>query len=325
MIWRAFAGSVLLALAFMKAPGMACQAAALIETRCRRAGEWRRWRPADRSRSSRLRCFVHFFVTPVMASITALDIRWNQSALAAVGVLDARAGDMQDQDYRVDGVGPRAGQDRVQARAELAQFAERVDDAGRPVDAGDQATLPRIGTPRERGLDDPGNIVLDLRHAAIVEGLHLAAGGGEPLPKMLLADAAEHRWLDGRGVRLHGGEQLLDLAAVEPVAPDQGGERRARQSGLVEHALLLGGAAEAAELGHQLAHGAPAAAVGVVRDVAADQPLEVRCGVPVRRGGLRRLPLAPCRVGCFDRGPLAEPVERKRQVRVQPRVVRRDL
>ena len=40
---------------------MACQAAALIETRCRRSRKWRRWRPADRSRSSRLRCFVHFF------------------------------------------------------------------------------------------------------------------------------------------------------------------------------------------------------------------------------------------------------------------------
>src|SRR5215813_491724 len=97
---------------------------------------------------------------------------------------------MDDQHHRVVGVATCSGQDRVQTYAEATQLAERVEDAGRPVDAGDEAALLRLRAPRECGLYDPGDVVLGLHHAAILEGFHLAAGGGEALPKMLLADGA---------------------------------------------------------------------------------------------------------------------------------------
>ena len=68
--------------------------------------------------------------------------------LAAVEVFDARAGHVQDEDDRLvrrDPL-PRAG--CVEALAEAAERAERIEDAGRPVDAGDEAAL--VGSPRRR-------------------------------------------------------------------------------------------------------------------------------------------------------------------------------
>src|SRR5262249_58668131 len=102
---------------------------------------------------------------------------------------------MEDQDHRLVGVATCSGQDRVQTYAEATQLAERVHDAGRPVDAGDEAALLCLRAPRECGLDDPGDVVLSLHHAPVLEGLHLAASGGEALSKMLLADCAEHHRL----------------------------------------------------------------------------------------------------------------------------------
>src|SRR5262249_59507971 len=109
---------------------------------------------------------------------------------------------MEDQDHRVVSVATCSGQDRVQARAEAAQLAERVEDAGRPVDAGDEPALLRLRAPRECGLDDPGDVVLALHHAAILKGFHLAASGSEALSKMLLANGAEHHRLHPRRTRL---------------------------------------------------------------------------------------------------------------------------
>src|SRR5262249_55949718 len=102
-------------------------------------------------------------------------------------------------------------------------------------------------------------------------------------------------------------------------------ESGARQAGGVENELLLGGAADSAKLGHQLAHGAFAAIVGVVLDVRPDQPLKVLRRVPVRRRRFGRLPLLPRWIGRPDRCPLAKPIHHDRRVWVQPGVALRNL
>ena len=111
--------------------------------------------------------------------------------------------------------------------------------------------------------------------------------------QVILADDAERFGLDRPGVRDHGIEQACDGRTIDRAAVAQAGERSPLQTGRSEHRLLLQAAAQAAELGDELADGPLAAALDVVGQVRGDQALEVLGRVPVRAGGIRRPPLAP--------------------------------
>ena len=130
----------------------------------------------------------------------------------------------------------------------------------------------------------------------------------------------------GALLHLHRGQQSFDRADVQAVAVAQRRERRSSQAGRLQHLLLLRRAAQAAELGDELAHRAVAAVVLVVGDVAGDQPLQVLRLVPVRGRRIGRPPLRPA----TDRSPRRSSTrpnqfDGERQVRVQPRVVVGDL
>src|SRR5215212_718228 len=100
---------------------------------------------------------------------------------------------MQHEGHRLVGIDPLARQDAVEAHAEGAERPERVVDPRRPVHAGDESALRfrLVAEPAEGGLDDAGNsVVVVVGDLAIVEALHLAAGGRETRLEMLPAYAA---------------------------------------------------------------------------------------------------------------------------------------
>src|SRR5262249_28644602 len=86
-----------------------------------------------------------------IVNLTADDHR----GLAAVGVLDAGAGDVQQQHHRLVAAGPQLLQHAVEALAEPPQLPERVEDARGPVHSGHQPAGPGAGAVAERGLLDP--------------------------------------------------------------------------------------------------------------------------------------------------------------------------
>ena len=154
------------------------------------------------------------------------------------------------------------------------------------------------------------SVVVVVGDLAVIEALHLAAGGGEASLKVLAADDAELSRLHRLGVLLHGRQQLPARLGIDLPIDDEAAQRRAREPDRVEHCLLLRGAAQAAELGHELAHRPVAAIVGVVGDVGGDQALEPLRVVPVRAGRVGRSPLRPLGGGRRDLDPaLAEPVD----------------
>ena len=86
---------------------------------------------------------------------------------------------------------------------------------------------------------------------------------------------------------------------------------------LLEHLRPLLGTREAIEFGDEIRDQPVGAMITVVGEVRADQSLDMGLLIPVRRGGLRRLPLLPlgiCRLPC---GLLAEPVEADPGMRIE--------
>ena len=203
-----------------------------------------------------------------------------------------------------------------------SELPERIDDAGRPVDAGDETPLHSVRTPAESCLDDPRDRVLHAGETLVAERLHLAAMQVEAVFERLLADDAEQFRLYLGAFHLHAAQQVADHRAVDAGAVAQCRQRRARQPGRVEHGLLLRAARQPAELGDELTNGPVLTGVLVVRDVGGNQPLEVLRRVPVRRCRIGRPPLLPAfaTAALRDRR-LAEPAHGNVGVRVHPRVV----
>ena len=91
-----------------------------------------------------------------------------------------------------------------------------------------------------------------------------------------------NRGLTGRELLFIAASRVGDHAMIEVDAVGERGQWRSRQVCGTKHGLLLGGAVQPAELGHQLAHGAHAPAIGVVGDVAGDEPF--RCAAVYQWG-----------------------------------------
>ena len=142
---------------------------------------------------------------------------------------------------------------------------------------------------------------------------------------MRLADGAEQRWLDRLGMRLHGAKQACRLHRIDRLAGNQIRQRGADEPEALQHRLLLGAARQATELRDELADRAVAPAICIMGGIGGDQPLKARRRIPVRRGRIARPPLRPGRIGRGDRPRLAEPVDAKRQVGVEPGEVVDDL
>src|SRR5262245_49342185 len=203
MIWRAWAGYLLPLLAFRYASSIPRQARSLMVVRSeRQKAYWRRLMLLA-LRSSAFRCLVHFCVTAVTAVmmwlasigsfllVVAVIVRGSVAGdhdrrLAAVGVLDPRAGHVQEQGDRLGPTGRLLLQEPVQGLPEPAQLAEGVEDARRPVHAGDEAAALGPGAPAERRLDHPGDAVRLAEHLLVTEALGLAADRLEPLGDVAL-------------------------------------------------------------------------------------------------------------------------------------------
>src|SRR6516165_8893661 len=227
MICRAFAGSVSLPLTLRYASSIICAATSLNETP--RSCVMRAYR-YDREtglRSSAFLVLVHFLVPSRMAPMIsaamllgrsdffAIVILGNAVAfdnnrrLTAIGVRDARTGEMQRDDHRLRGVGANFSKDAVEAFATATELAERVVDAGRPVDAADDfAARPATGIAQavavnaERKLDDAGDAAGFAQGPLVGEGLRVATGQFQHTVKVLLADDAEIGGTDRLGMSL---------------------------------------------------------------------------------------------------------------------------
>ena len=113
--------------------------------------------------------------------------------LAAVRVGDPRTSEMQRGDDRLRGVGADLRQDAVEALAAASKLSERIVDAGRPVDAGDDLRgLARdqrceaVAMNAEGELDHARNAVGLAVGPVVGERLRIAAGrfhaGGRSAP-----------------------------------------------------------------------------------------------------------------------------------------------
>src|SRR5262249_1418573 len=189
----------------------------------------------------------------LLVGVTAGDAAHDHGRLAAVGVLRSGTGLVQHEGDRLASPHALLFEERIQALPEPAQLAERVDNAGRPVDTDDQAATLRLRPGGERRLDQPRDAVRLAPRLAVIEGLHRAAEGLKPGRQVLLADDAEVRGLDRPAVRAQGGQQPPTQLAAKAVAVGQGREVRAGQARRFQDRLLLGGAGQAAELGDERA------------------------------------------------------------------------
>ena len=150
---------------------------------------------------------------------------------------------MQDQDNRFVPIRPLLAENGIEALTKSTQFTKRVDDAGRPVDPGDEAAVvTSLGIPAEGRFDRPGNTAIGIDDLAIIETIHLAADGLELLAKMIFADDAQCGRLDRLGMPLHGIQQGGDGDAVHRAVVAQAGDRGPVQAGGVQDGLLLGAA-----------------------------------------------------------------------------------
>ena len=211
--------------------------------------------------------------------------------LAAVGVFDARASQVQDHDHRLVAVRPLLAQDGIEALAVAAEGAERIDDAGRPVDPGDQAAAGRLRAPGEGGLDDPGQPVVGAL-TCLYWKLAISHPAARPALQVILADDAERLGLTGRVPRMASSRPSTAARSIAAVA--QRGQR-ARCRPVAASTAFCFGCRSARGTRRRTRGRSARAALGIVGDVAGDQALEVLGRVPVRGGGVRRPPLWPRR------------------------------
>ena len=161
--------------------------------------------------------------------------------LATVRVLDPRARQVEHHEDGLLAAGSALLEHGVEAPAQVPELPERVQDAGRPVDPGNEAPGLPVLAPGEGGLDNPGDPVLLALDFLVLEALHLGAQGLRPCGKVIPADDAESHRLDGPRVRLHGVEEALEGAPIEAVPALEGRQVDTLESRRFEHRLLLRG------------------------------------------------------------------------------------
>jgi hypothetical protein len=121
-------------------------------------------------------------------------------AFAVVGIFDARARHVQNEDDGLVPAGALLRQDAVEAVAIEPERTEGIADGGRPVDAGDDAALALpVRAPAEGGLDDIRDAVGLAERPLIFEGLQVGAGPLEAAGEMVPADQPEIGRLDRAG------------------------------------------------------------------------------------------------------------------------------
>ena len=189
-------------------------------------------RDAAASRSSRLRCFAHFFGDALDGADDLVGFHdGTTTADLPRSVYSTRGQAMcSDQDHRLVPVGALLAEDRIEALAEAAELAERVDDAGRPVDAGRPAGAIGVRAPAEGGLDDPRHAVGGVHDPPVIEALHLAAVGGEARLEVVAADDAKRSRLDRLELAFIASRRRAIVPWSRSVAVDERGQRRPRQT-----------------------------------------------------------------------------------------------
>src|SRR5262249_40137222 len=118
---------------------------------------------------------------------------------------------MHNHDDRLIPTSTEVGQDAVQALTVRTEIFERIVDADRPIDAGDDAPDWRsVRTIAERYLDHGRYAVVGAERLGVVEALRIGARGCELRREMILTDDAEVWRLHRLGRALHRREQLFD-------------------------------------------------------------------------------------------------------------------
>ena len=223
--------------------------------------------------------------------------------LAAVEVFDARAGDMQDEDDRLVAADALlleeqcrgSGRSRRAARNGLTMPGDQLT----PVISRRLRPAPRRRASRRRfrtTIRDPV-VVVHRRPCDSRSCPSRQPASREARLEVVAADDAEQRRLDRLGVRLHRVEQRAQRRLVDGVVRGSG-STAARAPGRSPRAPAFCFAVPERPRNSrdELAHGARPPALGVVRRRRrrpAAQPLR---RVPVRRGRIRGLPLAPAGV-----------------------------
>ena len=194
--------------------------------------------------------------------------------------------------------------ERMQSRLmpKRAEGAERIDDARRPVDAGDQSRpTPRLppcrrasrrrsrrrrGCRRRRSPRSCGNRSSPSRSRAAAKR---ASKCSRPMmPSKAGCTGLEFSCIASSSLPLHAG-------SIRPSTTRRLSGSRARPR-RVEHRLLLGALPLRPRNSATNSRTVRIAAiVGIVRDIGCDQALEALEVVPVRRGRIGRLPLRPGR------------------------------
>lgn len=203
---------------------------------------------------------------------------------------------MQEVDDRPVAVRAVIGEHILESFAVTAKGSEWIAKADGPIGARDEAAAGEIWCPPEGGLDYPRQAVCLAGYRLVSEGLGLDPGLGEAGEQVALADEAEIERLDGFAVGLQRAAEALDVGVLGfALAIEEGLQRGSCQPGLVEHALLLWRAGEAAQLADELANRPLATMILIAADMGGDvafQPCEV---VPVGRGRIAGSPFFPSR------------------------------
>src|SRR4030088_1825489 len=97
-----------------------------------------------------------------------------------------------------------------------AQFAERVTDGRRPVDACHETSM-EAGTISERGFDNFRK-TRTIEHPAVLECLHFATRGLETPSQMFFPDQSKILRLHRFRMVLHGPQEKTDSLTLKPLA-----------------------------------------------------------------------------------------------------------
>src|SRR4029453_332169 len=108
------------------------------------------------------------------------------------------------------------GEEGIERLTIGTEDAKRIDDAWRPVHAGDDLTAFLLWAVPGRNLDDLRQVTID-ELPGVPEGLLIRAGGSEPGAQMILTDDTKVLRLDRPGVLLHGPEQRTDAPLIDAV------------------------------------------------------------------------------------------------------------